>query len=169
MSKLPSLQHLNLSFCNKVSDNGLCHLAELSSLLCLNVCYCYFITNDGLLHFLTKLASPLQHFNVCGCYLITDDGFRHFSNNLSSLQHLDVSGSEVTDVGLHHLSQLPSLQHLRLSFCKVTDDGSPSICEAFIVASALWMCTVVTKSLRTASKKLKHLCTRLGRLLTFFW
>lgn len=118
-----SLRHLDLTGCDKITDDGLEHLSKLSFLQYLNLMYCKKISDRGLEH-LSKISS-LQRLRLCDCWHITDEGLRHLSK-LTSLQHLDLSmcGDGITDAGLIYLSELSLLQYLSICLCgKITDAG----------------------------------------------
>lgn len=118
----PHLVVLRLDECNYITNNGLSHISKLSTLQHLNVGECTKITDDGLVH-LSNLRF-LQHLNVNECTKITDAGILTISK-FPSLQQLNLGVCDkITDDGLAHLSKLASLQCLDVSYChKITDDG----------------------------------------------
>ena len=63
----------------------------------------------------------LQHLNLSGTQ-VTDKGLKHLKG-LTNLQHLNLSGTRVTDKGLKHLKGLTNLQYLNLYGTRVTDEG----------------------------------------------
>ena len=69
--------------------------------------------------------------NLSGSRAVTDDGVRHLAH-LTSLRHLDLSGTNVTDAGLEVLRNLPRLQTISLAGTRTTDAGVRALahCEA---------------------------------------
>jgi hypothetical protein len=69
--------------------------------------------------------------NLSGSSAVTDDGVRHLAH-LTSLRHLDLSGTNVTDAGLEVLRNLPRLQTISLAGTRTTDAGVRALahCEA---------------------------------------
>jgi hypothetical protein len=112
---------LNFFQCNRITDQGLAHLAGLTNLAILTLQYCVKITDQGLAHLagLTKLSDlKIQHG-----FKITDQGLAHLSS-LSNLSSLELSAAEITDQGLIHLKALTKLSSLDLSGCReITDQG----------------------------------------------
>jgi len=119
---LTSLQHLDLSLCEQVTDAGLAHLKGLTSLQHLDLDGCEQVTDAGLAHL--KGLTSLQHLHLGECKRVTDAGLAHLKG-LTSLQHLDLGECKrVTDAGLAQLKGLTSLDHLNLMGCeRVTDAG----------------------------------------------
>eukprot|EP00808_Paulinella_micropora_P001056 g21783.t1 len=109
--------HLKLSFCKKITDAGLAHLAALP-LHHLDIDRCKKITDVGLAH-LTAL--PLQYLGLAECTRITDAGLAHLA--ALPLQRLNLAFCNITSAGLAYLTAL-SLQHLSFTCCdNVTDAG----------------------------------------------
>lgn len=104
------------------------------------------------LHHLTSLAPTLQHLDLSGCGGLQDDA-TPWLVQLTSLQHLDVSGTALGDAGVASLSQLSQLtslyceevdvadtccqalaqltrlQHLRLAGAHVSDEGMAHLAQ----------------------------------------
>lgn len=59
------------------------------------------------------MLSHLRYLSLCDSKSVTDEGIRHISK-LSRLEHLDLSGTSVTDAGLDVLRNLPSLRVFEL-------------------------------------------------------
>ena len=126
-SMLPHLRQLkNLTklslFDQRITDEGLQYLGEITTLVKLNFGRCDEITDDGLQH-LAQLKN-LTKLNVEGCHKITDNGIQ-IVGDLKNMTKLDLDGcSKITDHGLQHLPQLKKLTHLSLEECnKITDSG----------------------------------------------
>ena len=76
---------------------------------------------DDLLEDLCRRAPTLTALGLSGCRQVTDEGMRHLAS-LPSLQHLDLSGTGITDAGLQVLRHLPQLRTLSL-WNRVTEAG----------------------------------------------
>ena len=63
---------LNLSCCNKITDEGVKHLGNLHTL---NLYCCRNITDEAI-----KMLGNLHTLNLSGCDKITDEGIRHLGN-----------------------------------------------------------------------------------------
>ena len=78
---------------------------------------------DGHLAFLSSFKG-LRSLNLKNCRKISDDGASHIAH-LSTLDFLDVSGSNLTPTGFLELSNTQSqLRHLVLRDCKALSDES---------------------------------------------
>ncbi|MEC7839151.1 MAG: hypothetical protein VX777_03830, partial [Chlamydiota bacterium] len=134
ISKLTSLNSLDLSDCQQITDAGLEHLSKLTSLKSLDLLFCTVITGAGLEH-LSKLLS-LKSLGLSLNGSITEAGLAHLSK-LTSLELLVLSNSEeITDAGLAHLSKLPLLESLNLSNCrKITDKGLEHLSKLHLLYS----------------------------------
>jgi F-box/leucine-rich repeat protein 14 len=76
---------------------------------------------DDLLEDLCRRAPALTALGLSGCRQVTDTGVRHLAR-LSSLRHLDLRDTGITDAGLQVLRHLPQLQTLSL-WNRVTEAG----------------------------------------------
>ena len=119
------LKVLKLNFCG-VDDRWLKTFTKDSSITNLDLTGCNKITDDGLLYCL-KACPRLEQLSLAHCDNITDGGISTIaSDTLRQLQHLDLSGCRlVTDGGLANLSPLRELRGLNLSSCDPdpTHDG----------------------------------------------
>ena len=132
---LKRIQHLSLSCCDFITDQGLAYLQGIPSL---DLSSCFRITDNGL-----KYLSGVQALSLFGCkhisdhglaclrgilylslggwtnsILLTDDGLKH----LNGLLHLNLSDCDmITDEGLLHLKGIESLS---LTYChSITEKG----------------------------------------------
>ena len=109
---LPELRHLDVSFCEKVNDAALGHVAQgMTRLhtLCLNSCS---ISDSGLLK-VAQNCTQLQTLNVGQCTRIGDKSVQALAANCPLLCCIDLYGcTRVTDVALEKLMQLPALKQL---------------------------------------------------------
>jgi hypothetical protein len=126
------IREIDLSGCDQITDEGLCHLRNLQSL---DLSRCTGITDAGLSnlrnlkelfltwcpqitdHGLCRLGN-LQYLNLSYCLGITDAGLV----SLRNLKEINLQGcDQITDEGLRHCCHLDSLN---LSFCEgLTDAG----------------------------------------------
>jgi hypothetical protein len=74
---------------------------------------------DDLLEDLSHRAASITAIGLSGCAQVTDAGVRHLAR-FTALQHLDLTGTGVTDEGLQVLRELPDLRTLSLSWNRVT-------------------------------------------------
>jgi hypothetical protein len=116
LTRLPSLESLNISGCVAITDIGIMMIAQLTQLTSLEMPWCLKVTNIGLsaLTPLTKLAN----LNVSGCQLLTDQGIVCLGalTNLQRLGLLNLGYSKpcVTDAALQRLSSLTKLESLNV-------------------------------------------------------
>ena len=82
---------------------------------------------DAMLAEISRVET-LTALGLSGCRAITDEGVFHLAR-LSSLQHLDLSGTNVTDAGLRILRSLPDLRTLSLAWTGVTDAGIEALAQ----------------------------------------
>lgn len=101
-----TLHVLDISFCDRVRDDGLAYLSQgLPQLrsLSLNSIPC---TDSGLLK-LSQTLTDLNTLNVGQCFNITDRGIDAILNNCSHLSHLDIYGcSRISNQMIQRLEQL---------------------------------------------------------------
>ncbi len=106
-----------------IVDDDLVHLRGLDTLESLNLSGTD-ITGAGLVH-LADLTN-LKKLSIGGGYQkpskVGDDGLAHLSN-LSQLEQLVLSDTQITDEGLAHLSGLTNLKSLYLFQTRITDAG----------------------------------------------
>ena len=77
---------------------------------------------DDLLEDLSHRAQTLTGLGLSGCRQISDAGVRHLAR-MTSLQHLDLTGTSISDAGLQVLRDLPALRTLSLAWNLVTEAG----------------------------------------------
>lgn len=103
LSRLPCLQHINITWFGQMTDDNLKHFSNMKKLQYLSI-------------------GSTRH--IMGCHDgVTDDGLRYLST-IDSLRTLDISFCKnVTDVGLKYLCT-SNIQNLNIEYCKkITDDG----------------------------------------------
>lgn len=143
-----SLKSLNLSYCKKVTDEGLKRLASHKNLKTL-VLRDIAVSPETLMLFshVTKFhlsdikSFSNEHLRAIGTltcleclkissgfsrynshYTVSDDGIRHLVN-LSKLTSLDISRNSFKDAALVHVAQLAHLTSLNISFSDYEDEG----------------------------------------------
>ena len=142
LSRMCYVHTLWLCYCDKITDEGLKNIKPLK-LESLDLRHCRTITNTGLKHLTTH---SLRSLILAGCTSITDEGLSVLSG--MQLEHLDLSGSSVTDAGISFIqssllesfdvcdcvrltdefmrcvSNFPKLRRLLVGGCtKITDQG----------------------------------------------
>jgi RNA polymerase sigma factor (sigma-70 family) len=76
---------------------------------------------DALLERISRLES-LEYLALPGCSAVTDEGMRYVGR-LRSLQHLDLSGTSVTDRGMRFLRELTQLQSFTFAHTETISDA----------------------------------------------
>jgi len=83
----PKVVDINLSCCNKITDAGLQHVAQLTALQELNLTGCDKITDAGLQH--VAQLTALQQLNLRYCKQITVDAKHRFQQQHPTCQVSD--------------------------------------------------------------------------------
>ncbi len=127
VERLPHLRRLYLDWTsNKVTDEGVKHLAGLTSLEELALDYTR-VTDSGA-HFLLNLTS-LRSLSLNRT--LVGDQAMSLIGKLFSLRELNLSETKVTDTGLNRLSDvLPCLTWFSVWGTGVTDTGMPCLARA---------------------------------------
>lgn len=179
LANISTLRTLYLSGSN-VDDAGLVHLASLSNLAEINFVGTKVtgtgllkipslpvlwrltfgdqtIDNDALAHNKT-LAPRLSVIEFTRCNL-TDVGLQHVSALGSSLNGLDISGSQVTANGLVHLKKLTNVHLLLLSSLKIDDAALANISDLTRMDNLNLSDTLITDAGLAHLSKMKDLTT----------
>jgi F-box and leucine-rich repeat protein 14 len=123
VARLTSLESLDLSDNNHLSNEGLSYLLKLHNLKSLDLGWCSKITDEGLVY-ISKLIN-LKSLDLEDCTEITDDGLIYISK-LINLETLDLGSSDlITDEGIKQLEVLTSLKSLNLDCAHecISDEG----------------------------------------------
>ena len=106
-----------------ITDQGLAHLSRLLDLELLSLSSTQ-LTEQGF----EKLAActKLSILSLRPYWYVTDDDLRGIAAN-SALEDLDFSATNITDVGVQHLSGLTNLRRLDLTNARITNDAMPFI------------------------------------------
>ena len=126
----PNLLRLDLSRCRQLevakNANWLDKCANVwrqLTVLDLNACK---DTSDILVSKVADLLPCIVDFSISGCKGIGISTWHKMAKNLSSLKHLDISRSDITDEVMLKFSQIPELklEGINLTACKhLTDNG----------------------------------------------
>ena len=69
-------------------------------------------------------CQELHSIDLSGCTQVSDEGLRVLSTNCPKMEHIDLSGCEISDNGLRALiAGCLNLQHVNLAECKISDEG----------------------------------------------
>ncbi|XP_030439568.2 F-box/LRR-repeat protein 3 [Syzygium oleosum] len=141
----PSLETINVSYCNDIMDTSLIALSKCERLNTLEIRGCPLITSLGLVA-IAVCCRQLSKLDIKKCCNIDDGGMiplAHFSQNL---RQINLSYTSVTDVGLLSLASISCLQSMTILHLKgLTPSG---------LAAALLACGGLTKVKLQASFKL---------------
>lgn len=128
-SGFTSLQELRVKSCVKLTDETLKALASYCpQLKLLDIRGCSLITDDGMMH-LSNYQSTLAHLAISST-AVTNNSLA-IIGNLSSLEYLDISNNDsITDDAFTHLVKLTKLSHLDVSSCdRISGAGIRILCE----------------------------------------
>lgn len=124
LASCPSLSHLDLGACERLTEHGLKHLLELERLYRLELLDCEHVEDAGLA-ILTR-APDLSRLALKNAARVTDVGLSYLGE-LDRLTHLALSGSPISDEGVAQLRGLEQLEELSLERCGITDGSLASI------------------------------------------
>lgn len=116
----PGLTDLSLSYCKKLSDMTMSHLAEFSSktLASLNIQRCTRITDQGFVKWADTEFPNLKTLNLTDCSFLTDQAISHLVAAAPNLHSLSLSFCcALSDSAIEGLISLAELQELDASFC----------------------------------------------------
>ncbi|KAK4407735.1 F-box/LRR-repeat protein 3 [Sesamum angolense] len=93
----PSLERINMAYCDKITDSSLTSLAKCLQLKALEIRGCPSVSSVGL----SAIAMGCKHLTI-----------------------LDIKKCDINDAGLIHLAHYSQyLKQINISYCPVTDDG----------------------------------------------
>ena len=144
----PQLQHLDVSYSERLTDTALTDIAACTTLVSLNVSACPYLTDGGFRVLLLRcvrlqildvskcnvtdkflqLLLPkcnLQTLKLAECREITDAGIEAMSTACDRLTTLDVTACNISDYALQTIAtSCKSLTNLNIGTClSITDDG----------------------------------------------
>ncbi|EPB81854.1 hypothetical protein HMPREF1544_11403 [Mucor circinelloides 1006PhL] len=114
------LKELSLSYCKKLSDMTMSHLAEFCSntLESLNIQRCTRISDQGFVKWADTQFPSLKYLNLTDCSFLTDQAISHLVSAAPRLESLSLSFCcALSDNAIEGLISLPHLQELDASFC----------------------------------------------------
>ena len=115
----PTLVYLDLSFNQKITDDGLAALEDASMLTVLQLSHCRNITDAGLVHL--RSLTELEKLNLAGCS-VTDDALESLVD-MKKLRALELVGCmNISGAGFRFLENLP-LEIVSLPPRVKTDEG----------------------------------------------
>ncbi|KAI4316106.1 hypothetical protein L6164_024119 [Bauhinia variegata] len=112
------LRHLDLGWCNLITDEALEAIGAASSIAVLNLQGCSLITDRGLAYLASGFSSrSLKRLIVAECDRITDSGVC-LLQKISCLEELNMAecGPKVTDIGCLAIAAIETLKKLNLSW-----------------------------------------------------
>ncbi|KAM6320934.1 F-box and leucine-rich repeat protein 13 [Aegotheles albertisi] len=152
----PYIRHIHMADCQKITDAGLQMISPLKHILVLNVADCIRISDEGVMTFVqgssgaklrelnltncihvtdasvTEIAQrchELTHLNLRYCEKVTDAGIKALGNMLSLIS-IDISGTNISDMGLRALGCHGKIKELSISECKtISDTGIQEFCK----------------------------------------
>ncbi|KAK9818528.1 hypothetical protein WJX74_010074 [Apatococcus lobatus] len=108
---LPRLEHLDVSMCWQLTDEGIAGAALAPSLITLNLSK--LPLGDAAAETISNLPH-LRELNLMACHLLTDEGLEQLSSKLTCLETLDISSCRrITDEGIQALGALHQLRVLK--------------------------------------------------------
>lgn len=123
LKRFTKLNHLNLSWCDEITDEGLQnYLPFAENLTRLDLSCCNGITNAGIRPL--QMLKNLTQLDLSDNSNITDDGVGHLIT-IANLNNLNLEGlKKITNVSLQYLCQLTNLSTLNLKgLTKITNEG----------------------------------------------
>lgn len=122
MSQFPRLKKLRISQC-QFENAGLAHLSKVTTLEDLDLSENNQINDAGMPH-LSELKK-LKRLNLWRTY-VGDAGVEHLSG-LTDMEWLNLDNSQISDACLKHLSGMKKLKFLHLGSTLVSDAGLPAL------------------------------------------
>ena len=157
---LPNLHKINLSFCVSITDTGLKSLSKLHTLQDLNLRSCDNISDIGI-GFLGENGLNLLSLDISFCANIADSGMKHIAAGICTLRSLSLTTCSIGDEGLKRLAKaLSDLEELNIGQCvAITDEGLLSLADnSFKLRSLdLYGCPKVTSNALALVRKLPKL------------
>ncbi|KAJ2947904.1 hypothetical protein O0L34_g9695 [Tuta absoluta] len=119
LARLKSLQHLDITYCNRITDVSFIYAFNFKELENLNLSKCQQITCEGIEH-LVKNCSSIEYLNLIDCYNLNDDAIKEIAKGLQRLQRLELRGcNQLTDKSLEHIrSHCEKLKYLDVQGCR---------------------------------------------------
>ena len=141
----PSLEHLHLTMCSRISSEDISTICQLKTLKTLALGGCYRIKDDDVKVICTNLTN-LTKLDLSDCKKITDVSLHHIARHLKSIQSLSLSNCyKVTNLGISVLNDgcLGKLDFLDVQAC--SSDTQRKALELFAVNSKMTLKTCDTE------------------------
>ncbi|XP_063998627.1 LOW QUALITY PROTEIN: F-box and leucine-rich repeat protein 13 [Pogoniulus pusillus] len=150
------IRHIHVADCQKITDAGLKMISPLKHILVLNVADCIRISDGGVRPFvqgssgaklrelnlsncihvtdasITEIGQrchKLTYLNLCHCENVTDAGIEALGS-ISALLSIDLSGTNISDMGLRSLGQYGKIKDIAISECEnISDTGIQEFCK----------------------------------------
>ncbi|XP_078090746.1 F-box and leucine-rich repeat protein 13 [Mustelus asterias] len=121
----PNLNHIYVSDCPRITDNGLKCLSILKNVSVLNLSDCISLTDLGIRSFMDgPSASKLRELSLSNCIYITDLSLLKIVQRCLSLLHLRLRYcGRLTDSGIEWLGNLPTLITMDLTGTNIQEQG----------------------------------------------
>lgn len=117
--KFRELQHLNLSYCQMISIDGLKHLGRNNpSIDTLNLNNCYNVNDDGIIE-VTKSLHRLKYLDLQACVQLTNKSLKAIAQNCRSLRYLDIR--LCTNMIPDRVPEIFELTSLHTFYCSSSD------------------------------------------------
>ncbi|NWX99839.1 DRC6 protein, partial [Nothoprocta ornata] len=126
MSKCcPYIRHIHMVDCQKITDAGLKMIAPLKYILILNLADCIRIGDGGIKPFVEgSSGATLRELNLNNCVRVTDASVTEIAQRCHNLTYLNLRYCEnVTDTGLEALGNMSSLISIDISGTNISDMG----------------------------------------------
>ena len=121
---LTRVRAVNLSFCASITDTGMKPMSRLASMEELNLRSCDNISDIGV-GYLAEGSVRLQRLDVSFCDRITDASMAHVASGLFNLRSLSMAASKINDEGIFKISKtLLDLDTLNIGQCTRISDKS---------------------------------------------
>lgn len=118
LTRLTQLRSLDVSHCNKLTDDALSSIGHLTSLVSLKLSgmgQTLYVTDQGMAHL--RFLTELRLLDLANCRQIGDNGLLTVTRNHACLQALNLFRSDISHVGLIHLTKLNFLSDLNIGAC----------------------------------------------------
>jgi bacterioferritin-associated ferredoxin len=96
--RFPTVSESKANYSNRavLTDQGMRAVSSLASLTFLNLTWCDKITDEGV-RAVVSSCTALQSLSLFCCYKVTDEGVRAVVSSCTALEYLNLYGCKVTD------------------------------------------------------------------------
>lgn len=155
--RCPSIEHINIEGCN-VTAEGIRALRTMRSLTSLSFSFCETMDEDLFLALCS--LTQLKCLKLCCCTKIPLPFFSHFEQ-LTHLEQLNLSHSNITDEELKVIGKLESLTILNCEDCSgISDEGLPHLKTLHhLVALNVSSCSITGHALKFIAETFPKITT----------